>query len=341
MPNSVKYSFFGFLLSLCQIAFAQQTKVSAIEIYGNRKISSDAIYAYLNIKKGDSVNPENLRSQDIVLRLKQIPGVKHATINPTCCDAEGNLIIYAGIGETDSVIPRHRTPPTENVRLPVEMITSYQNFGKQLEIAVRSGQGVENDSSGYALFTAPPVLNEQNKFIGFARKSLPVLTNVLRKSRYAQHRAAAAAIIAYSLNRQAVVDNLLYAVNDQDGEVRNNATRALVVLAGYLNTRPEVNITITAKPFIGMLNSIIWSDRNKAANILMQLTQNRPPRLLAEIKERALPSIIEMARWTDRRHALASFVILGRIAGVIDEAILSANYTPEWEIEFKKMIEAP
>lgn len=65
-------------------------------------------------------------------------------------------------------------------------------------------------------------------------KNFNLLENVLKNSMNPEHRAAAAQIIAYSLSREKVADCLLYAINDPDDEVRNNATRALGVLAGYI-----------------------------------------------------------------------------------------------------------
>jgi hypothetical protein len=189
------------------------------------------------------------------------------------------------------------------------------------------------------LLTYKPARNEQNKFIDFAGKYFSLLANVLKNSEYAAHRAAAAEIIAYSVNRQMVVDYLLYAINDLDEEVRNNATRALGILAGYIKLHLELKITIPAGPFIKMMNSIVWTDRNKGAMVLMQLTQSRDKKLLHEIKQLALPSIIEMAKWKDRGHTLSSFVLLGRIADIDEQTLIAKNYSKDWAAEVEEMIE--
>jgi hypothetical protein len=91
-------------------------------------------------------------------------------------------------------------------------------------------------------------------------------------------------------------------------------------------------------PFIKMLNSIVWTDRNKAAMVLVKLSQDRDPKLLHKIKEQALPSIIEMAGWKDRGHAIFSFVILGRIAGVNEKSLVTKNFSAEWAVEIEAMV---
>lgn len=317
--------------------FAQSYKIGTIDVYGTRKTNPDTILAHLSVKEGDSITHESFKSADEAERLKQIEGVKYATVNPVCCDTANNLMLYIGIGETEAVILKYRNTPAQNIKLPVEMINAFHNFNDQIEPAINAGQGGEDYSHGYALINYPPARNEQEKFTGFATKNLSLLAHVLKDSKYAEQRAAAAQIIAYSANKKEIVSYLLYAVDDPDEGVRNNATRALAILAGYLSSHPELEIVIPAAPFIKMVNSIVWTDRNKGAWVLMQLTKNRDPKLLNEIKRQALPSIIEMAKWKDRGHAYFSFAILGHIAGVNEKLLFAENYSNDWADEVKAM----
>jgi hypothetical protein len=52
----------------------------------------------------------------------------------------------------------------------------------------------------------------------------------------------------------------------------------------------------------------------------MALTASRDPELLAKLRKQALAPLVEMARWKSAGHALAAFMILGRMAGYSDEA---------------------
>jgi hypothetical protein len=72
------------------------------------------------------------------------------------------------------------------------------------------------------------------------------------------------------------------------------------------------------------LNSIEWTDRNKSSFAVAMLTENRDPALLTDLRARALPSLIEMARWKSDGHAEPAFLVLGRLAGLPDDAITAA-----------------
>jgi hypothetical protein len=53
----------------------------------------------------------------------------------------------------------------------------------------------------------------------------------------------------------------------------------------------------------------------------MQLTEDRDPDLLASLRREAFDDLVDMARWKTLGHALPPLVILGRIAGLSEEAI--------------------
>jgi len=57
---------------------------------------------------------------------------------------------------------------------------------------------------------------------------------------------------------------------------------------------------------------------------LARLTEDRDPKVLAQLRERALASLAEMARWRSLEHALPAFLIAGRLAGLSEAEIESA-----------------
>src|SRR5690606_3127051 len=65
-----------------------------------------------------------------------------------------------------------------------------------------------------------------------------------------------------------------------------------------------------------MLNSPVWSDRNKGLMLLPRLTRDRNPQTLAHLKAKALPALIEMAQWQNPGHSEGPILLLGRIAGM-------------------------
>ena len=42
------------------------------------------------------------------------------------------------------------------------------------------------------------------------------------------------------------------------------------------------------------------------------MTEKRDPKMLDQIRERALPSLIEMAKWKHAEHAIPGYILLGR-----------------------------
>jgi hypothetical protein len=323
--------YFLFLLAILihPVITAQQFRVGSKDIYGNRHISSSVVFSAFDIKEGDSINAVQYDKKPAADKIRLATGARHVSINLVCCDINGDLMIYLGMGETDDV-NMYNKQPRQHARLPAKMIAAYNDYERQLEPAIKKGEASEDDSNGYALIKYLPARQEQNKFIVFAKQYQALLCAVIRNSVYQRDRAAATQVIAYSADKRKAIDCLIYAVNDNNDEVRNNAARALEILAGYLHKHPEVKISIPAAPFIKMMNSPEWTDRNKAASVLLQLTESRDRALLNELKQKCLPSIIEMAKWKDRAHAFFTFVILGRIAGIDDQQLNTSNNSPDY-----------
>jgi hypothetical protein len=187
--------------------------------------------------------------------------------------------------------------------------------------AIQKGDNGEDDSQGHQLMNNAAARAYQKKFIGYAVNDLPILRKVLHYSVIGEQRAIAAQIIAYAKDKKEVVDDLLYAVHDSNDEIRNNATRALGVIAGYSNQKPELRIQIPETDFIQMINSLVWTDRNKGLFVLASLTQQRDSIFLQQLRKEALPSLMEMAQWKAPGHAGPAYFILGRMAGYDDEKI--------------------
>jgi hypothetical protein len=208
--------------------------------------------------------------------------------------------------------------------LPQDVIQAGADEYKALSDAILKGNSGEDDSQGHALSNDPAARAIQERFITFAARDLMLLRDVLRHSDDEDHRALAAQVIAYTANKQAVVNALVEAMRDPAGGVRNNAMRALWVMAQSKQQTTKQPIKIPVQPFINMLNSIEWTDRNKSSSALLRLTEKRDPAVLSELRRKALPSLIEMARWKSSAHAQASFILLGRIAELPEDEIFVA-----------------
>jgi len=164
----------------------------------------------------------------------------------------------------------------------------------------------------------------QEQFPALARQYLSELRSALRNAGDEEQRAAAAYVIGYAPKKSEIVNDLQFALRDADAGVRYNAARGLVALAVLARVNPASDVKVSPTWFIEMLNSLSWSDRNKAVSALNILTDTRDAAILSQLRERSLPALIEMARWKSMSHALPAYVLLGRVAGWTEEQIQEA-----------------
>jgi len=294
--------------------------IGIIDLYGLRNISERQVREALQIKEGD---PSSVEAKEAQRRLESLSGVAEALVSIVCCDA-GKIILFIGIREKGVPALQFRPAPQGKVLLPQDVVQAGDDIQKALSAAVIRGILSEDDSQGHALSSDPVMRAVEERFITFAARDLKLLRDVLRHSADPEHRALAAQVIAYTANKQAIVSDLIEAMRDPAEGVRNNATRALAVMAATARQTTRQPIKIAVRPFIDMLNSTEWTDRNKSSWALLRLTDKRDPAVLSEIRQKALPSLIEMARWKSSGHAYASFFLLGRVAGLPEDEITAA-----------------
>jgi hypothetical protein len=308
----------------------QSLRIGIIDFYGLRHVSESRARSALTVKEGDTVlvdgdvRPPFLAESERALAL--LPGVLRVRLNLVCCD-DGAGIIYAGVEEEGASIRRFREAPRGRVRLAPDVVQAGAEFSHAVFAAVQRGDATEDDSQGHALMRDPTARAIQERFIEYAR-DLTRLRAVLRHSSDEDQRALAAQILGYASRKADIIDDLVYGTNDPSATVRNNAMRALAVIASA-SPRPMRRIPI--EPFVGLLNSPVWTDRNKASLALLQLSARRNPELLATLRNQAMESLVEMARWKSKGHATPALMILGRIGGWSDENVLAAAERGERE----------
>lgn len=318
----MKLHYFVGIISLIlntQPLYAQKYKVSYIEVFGNNKISYQDVIKKLEIKENDSLNLEQLVPK--LPLIKSQLGAVAGDMALICCDDSGNYMLFLGLAEDSSFTIQYRGKPVEDIRLPKQLAEDYELFMSKLSEAVHKGQASEDRSKGHALSNFEPLREIQSRFESYADKNLDILRRVLKQSRYDEERIAAAHIIAYVADKKKVIDDLLYAVQDPEETVRNNAARALALIAGYAADNSKREIDIPAEPFIKMLNSHVWTDRNKALAVLDPLTSNRDPLIIGSLKKSVTTALVQMSKWRSKGHSVMAFIILTRLAGMDDKTI--------------------
>lgn len=320
----MKFRFSILFLGLLPAAvnWAQTTQslrpsVGAIDFYGVQKVPMEKLRKALAVNEGDPLPSSKV---DVEARLNQVPGVVASSLQAACCE-NGKAILYVGIQEKGANHFEYHEEPDGTASLPDEVTNAYRRFIGEVAVAAQRGVTGEDLTQGHSLMQDADVRSMQKNFIAFADKYSKELHDVIRGSEDEEARAIAAYIIGYAPDKNKVLDDLFYAIRDPDDTVRSNAIRALGAISVKAKLDPDSGIRIPPTWFVEMLNSVVWTDRNYAAAALTTLTDTRDQATLDQIRERALPSIIEMAKWKHLEHALPGYILLGRVAGIPEDEL--------------------
>ncbi len=294
-----------------------------IDFFGYKGFDLAAIRSALPFREGDLFPPTNVKHSDDLKRQISHAVEKAIGRGPTdialiCCDSKQNDMVFIGLpGESYEPLLFHPTP-SQDVRFPKVAVALSDQMDSAWNNAVMKGHATEDDSEGYTLTKEPKARRAELAIREYALRNEALIFQVLASSSNAQHRAIAALMLGYARQSDEQVDALVRASLDSDAAVRNEAVRALEVLAG---AKPDLAKRIPAEPFVRLLRSGAWLDHNKASLVLVALTKSRDPKLLMLLRTDALDSLLEMARWRSPGHAEAALTILGRMAGISEDSL--------------------
>lgn len=296
-------------------------RIGFIEFYGSAGLDADRVRAALPIREGETfptlaaLGAKRPLIEETVRRVTGRPAAEVSLVSP----GEDVWLVYVGLsGDSVKSFPYHAAPKGA-ARLPAAALDIYRQADDAFLSALQRGASGEDGSKGFMLSSDDPELRaKQLALHEYAARHAVEIRHVLRTAADIEQRRIAAHLLGYTNQSTQQVADLVRASHDPDEVVRNNATRALGVLA---RSDPKVAARIPAAGFIEMLNSGKWTDRNKASNLLLQLSQWREPKLLAALRARALESLVEMARWRSG-HALAARMLLGRVAGIEEKRLV-------------------
>jgi hypothetical protein len=298
-----------------------QMQIGSIDYFGYAGLDLKQVENHLPIHVGDwvSFNSFDRKKKAIQRFVKQFTGKPATDIAIVCCDGANHLLIYIGLDGASSRSLAHNPPPRGQDRLEETALKLYARDMAAIEDAVRRGASSEDDSKGYSLSADPRARQVELEIRAFAAGRGEEIERVLHNSSDVQQRRASACLLGYADRSTAQIQGLVRATGDVDDDVRNNAMRALSVLA---SANDAAGIDTDPSPFITMLYSGQWTDRNKSSLLLFRLTHKRDPILLMKLREQALEPLIEGARWSDPGHSFGFLVILGRIEGIPEAQLL-------------------
>ncbi len=309
----------GLILTIGFAAVVSAQTIEFIDFFGTKGVDVAGVRAALPVKQGDRM-PE--RAERKALKQRVSDAVRASTgHSPTdvalvCCTEHGGWMIYVGLPGTSSAWFQYLKQPVGVAPDASEMVALSKSVDAAgAKLAERGGQAMaegsrEDDSRGYALAADPGIRALQMKMREYALAHEARIVEVLTQSPRDEDRRAAAELLGYARQSAAQVGNLARASRDADDEVRNNAVRALSVLA---RVKSKYVKSIPAGDFIAMLRSGIWTDRNKAAALLDELTASGDAGLRVRLRAEAMDALTEMAAWQDGGHASFAQSILGRL----------------------------
>jgi len=306
--------------------------IGEIEFFGYAGIDQDKVRAALPFHEQENfVGAEYAEKLEQAYNaIKSLTGQYPTGINNVCCDKRGNEIIFIGL--SGKTIP-HRPKPNGTARLPEKVLDMYERFMKTLFEGLQKGNFHEDDSKGYALSAYPPMRAVQLEMRAYAVKRGALLRSVLETSSDDQQRIVAAQLLGYARQSDAQLASLVKATEDSNDTVRNNATRALLVLAA---SSAKIASRVPVQGFIELLLSGTWTDLNKSSGLLDFVTaKKRDEKVLAQLRRKdILERLIEMARW--RSHWESAAKLLGRVAGINEQQLLQLVAEGKAEVIIKE-----
>ena len=293
-----------------------------VDFFGTKGIDVATVRSGLPFHEGDPFPPAGAKSDQLKRqvsdRVKQITSRAATDVAFVCCDSQQRWMAYIGLQGASYQEIHFNPPPTGIARLPNEAMKLEDHLEETWANALMKGHSDEDDSSGYALTNDPEARKAALAVRDYALRNEALVLHVLGTSSDARHRANAAEMLGYGRQSDQQINALVNASLDSDDGVRNNAVRALAVLA---RAKPALAEGIPINPFVRLLRSGTWTDHNKASLLLLALTEHRAPSVLSALRREALDPLIEMARWRNEGHAEAAVTILGRITGLDESTI--------------------
>ena len=306
----------------CAAAAGQEgDRIGHVDLFGTRGTTDAAVASALRTIEGRRAPASEADHSALLERLGTI--VKDQTGRPptdiamVCCDERGAWTIYVGLVAEGMAPVRYAPVPQGSDRLPQNVQRAFDDVMQALEGAVKEGAS-EDHKEGYALSSDPALRRAQLALREAAVASEKSLYRVLAAANDPGQRAAAAYALGYAPASKRQITWLIAASRDADDATRNNAVRSLWVIAD--STQPLAR-DIPFDPFISLLTSGRWSDRNKGLLLVSALSERRSRTLLDRVRREAQVELIEMARWRVRGHSDPARLLLGRIAGIPDARI--------------------
>ena len=276
---------------------------SHVYFFGYQGLDLKKIEADIPLKPGTEM-AESKKGNDALLEgvnrvVEELVGKK--TTDIATVFYQKSWTAYVGLPGASCQTVVHNPVPDGDDTLPNTMIQTYdENMVANMQ-SLKTGLPADQAKCE----KLEELSKEQTKPI------VPRVMQVLAEAKDHHQRTVAAHCLGLVATTQGQIDALADAANDENAGVRNNAVRALAVIA---SSKSEVAKLIPAERFVKLISSGTWVDRNKGSFVIASLVRNyHNAKLLARLKQDSLPALKEIARW-DLGHASPALEILAAMA---------------------------
>jgi hypothetical protein len=280
-------------------------RIETIDYYGLQHITASQLKNVLGLRDGDAAPVNFLGNPNLFMRvarplsgvatmqsleskLRAIPGIRDASVVSIQGDDTNRRAIFVGISENDAQRPRRAY--NGSATLPQAVTGLYDRHAERFMAVVANPPPDfdDDDSRGYALFPDATLRALEDQAIAFVQSepNRRAAVVVLRTSADVKQRRTGAWLLTYGPDPRETAATLTEAVEDTDDDVRNTACRELAIVSDYVRKNPRLGIRIAPGPFIRMLNSVVWTDRDKAMAVLDPLTAGHDGATLIELSGR-------------------------------------------------------
>ncbi|HKX00728.1 MAG TPA: HEAT repeat domain-containing protein [Bryobacteraceae bacterium] len=207
-------------------------RVWDIEFFGYKGVDVAAVRQALPAHEGDVYAHDDTKNK-VRHAVSDALGRAPTDVQGVCCNGNGDFVLFIGLPGSSSKNFSYNAAPEGEARLSEEITVLQGRVEQAWKAAVRKGgDGArEDDSNGYALSQDPALRALQLKVRDYALAHGNELLHVLESSADPRQRQTAANTLGYARKSTRQIQALVQAARDPDDGVRNDAVRALGVLA--------------------------------------------------------------------------------------------------------------
>jgi hypothetical protein len=233
--------------------------------------------------------------------------------------------VFIGLPGSSSRPLRTYAAPKDAIELPPEAKALYKAMEAAEAAASKKGDREEDGAPGYRLSKDPDARAAELRLREYAMRHEAELIRVLKAAADPRERNLAADMLGYANRSSRQIAAFVRAARDPNDGVRNSATRAL---GEILRADRTVAALVPAGPYIDMIRSGIWTDRNKSDEILDALAASGNTKLLQRLRAEAWDALLEMADWRESGWSMTARMILARLAGIPEQRLLDLINAP-------------